>query len=167
MTDYIKLKDHLDFNDEVRDCIRFCRYEKLLDYTNFSLCVRNFYSMWSGVFCCADKNIIKHIFDNTSNAFLQIYFPVLIFKHKDIKLIKYFVEKYHYFDLESIHYTCRYGSFELIKYMLSLDIDFDINAPVIMYNENLTITELLMKNYNLSQQNISELSKFFQKEKIV
>ena len=58
------LKDYLDFTYELRHIIRNDEYEKLLEFTNFSICHLIRFNFLHHIMLYCDKKIIKHVFTN-------------------------------------------------------------------------------------------------------
>lgn len=129
-----KLKDHLDFPDEVENIIKGNKYNELMCYTNFSLCrmTNDNYSIFLSLIGNENKSAIKYVIDNmcciTTIEHDDYQWSLIHYLSQyqgDIKLINYFFEKYC-FDLEAntsdgckpIHIACDSGTLEMIMLLV-------------------------------------------------
>ena len=135
-----QLKDHLDYPDDITSILRRRTYNKLLFYTNFSLCelILMTYPELSGLLIDNNTVIIKHLVNNiicidVKDRYGLSFVHCLFIYSKNVKLIHYFVNKYR-FDLNAkvffsgtmpIHFACQYGSLEIVKYLVDKDIDLE------------------------------------------
>ena len=130
------LKDHLDFLDDVNECIDNSQFEELLQFTNFSLCKLMDYGLRI-ILENNNKTIIKHVINNISyinmiggsNWSLIHYLARYLI---DADLMNYFIGKYHLDlqfkilnDMQPIHLICCNKSFEMVNLLVDKGVDLE------------------------------------------
>ena len=132
----IQLKDHLDYLDEVDKIITGGQINRLINYTNFSLC-RFFRYGLRKIIRINNKKIIKHVINNMTSIDYSDYenyslIHILTLYSENTNLLNYLIEKYR-FDLEiktnyyskPIHYAFRNKKVKNIKLLIDKGVDLE------------------------------------------
>ena len=135
-----KLKDHLDYSDEVHTLIANEQFDELFKYTNFNVYNLDHYSIFLRIIDSGNKKIIKHFISNIScHSYLlcnqygfDLVFIERLLNLNCVKLYKYYIEKYQ-IDVERnydgnykhIHIACDIGSVEIVKFLIEKGVDLE------------------------------------------
>ena len=130
------LKDHLDFLDDVNECIENSQFEELLQFTNFSLCKLMYYGLIM-ILENNNKTVIKHVINNMSciNMINESKWSLIHYLARyliDADLMNYFIEKHHFDlqfktpnDIQPIHLVCRNKSLEMVNLLINEGVNLE------------------------------------------